>query len=953
MDDTTTTTTDAVLTSGRDLHCRECHEKGGIAADPKTQMAVRFYQASTGGGPGTPTNKQPTFFAATSERIDDREYAAYLNIASIHDFYDGIGLLDHALGGDGHSHHGGSSGPQLYVDLGCNSCHSQWQNTAAGTYGGSSVQRNVYGSGYDTSAYSKSARFEGGRAGIVGYDNSSAIHTMHGQFIYNADKSGIRRQPSGRFERWHPEDGPNPSPLFPVKDATGKILPMEDNCLKCHGGKREQCYRDRMYTAGVTCYQCHGDMLAVGGFYKQARLSPDGHDRRLPWLDQPDCGACHIGNGNLGKDRKNDFFSAGVMNTAFAAADPAATQRTPTDGPDGARFAIPRVTMALEYLISQATQTDQGVGQFDSYSERGFNILQTPLFRLAKDTHGNVPCAACHGAAHAVWPNRDPNANDNVTALQLQGHTGTILECSVCHSADAFKNEADLDGGIYSGDSQTGILGGPHNTHPINDAYWWQTTDSDTMNADATSYGGWHNNYAQQPGKNGEDQCASCHGNDHKGTRLSKTPVDRVFDFSGPAFNFAQLKKAGFKKKIIKVAANTSIGCDTCHSIKTSCINSPNPNCGSSQGKLDPINHAPVFTSTPVVEVTLGQPYRATVSATDPDGDPVTLRLSWTSWAGNEGTLDFDANTGELSANWATQVPQYGEHWLYTVTADDGKGHLTDQTVAVNLVCPNGLLRDSSLQSCVKTKITSEQPTRGINAGQTFTYQVTALHVDGQPLSYALNEDAPKGMTITPNGLVSWSNSDISEETDLYAEVLATDGKGNEARQGIGFRVCIGSQHWNDIGYNCEGFISIGSSAPGNGNLGMDVGQTLIQHVEASHEQNLPLSFSLSGGPTSMQIDASGHLEWTADDDSAGTYYVTLSVSDGQGGLAKQAFQLTVCALPSHWVAENGECTDTTASRTTAAAKTAPQQPTTGTPSGVQRFPLAIQSQRLGQPLRH
>ncbi len=51
--------------------------------------------------------------------------------------------------------------------------------------------------------------------------------------------------------------------------------------------------------------------------------------------------------------------------------------------------------------------------------------------------------------------------------------------------------------------------------------------------------------------KDGEDQCAACHGNDHKGTRLSKAPVDRVFDFSD--LDFAKLQAAG-----------TEIGCDTC-----------------------------------------------------------------------------------------------------------------------------------------------------------------------------------------------------------------------------------------------------------------------------------------------------------------------------------------------------------------------------------------------------
>ncbi len=899
--------TDAVLTSGRDLHCRECHEKGGIAADPNTKMSARYYLRSW--NYGEQTREQPEFYEAVSNRIDDRELAAYWNIASIHDFYDGVNLLPHALGGDAHAHHGGG-GPQTYFDNSCQNCHIQWQSTAAGTTGGQHVLRNVYGVGGDTGLYSKSVGFESGRSGIIGYDDSSAIHAMHGQFMYNADKSGIRRQPNGRFERWHPEDGPNPNPLFPVKDASGKILPMEENCLKCHGGKREQCYRDRMYTAGVTCYQCHGDMLAVGGFYKWAAPSPDGHSRRLPWFDQPDCGSCHLGNANQGKDSKNGFFSAGVMNIAFDEADPAATLRLPTDGPDGARFAVPKVTLTMDYGVSELIQTENGVEGGENNGSRGFSSLQTPLFRLGKDTHGNVNCAACHGAAHAIWPNRDPSANDNVTALQLQGHTGTILECNVCHTADAFKNEDELDGStLYSGDPKAGILGGPHNTHPINDPYWWKSAVGDTPNSDGTTVGGWHNNYATKSGGDDEDQCASCHGNDHKGTRLSKTPVDRVFDFSGPEFNFAKLKKAGFKKKIIKVPAGSMIGCDTCHSIKTSCLNSPNPDCGTDKGHADKVNHAPVFTSTPLTEVTLGQEFHDTVTASDPDGDPVTLKLSSTDWAGNQGTLNFDPASGKLDADWASKQEQSGSTWTYTITADDGHGLLTDQTVTVRLACPSGLTWDKNQQLCVKIKFTSDIPSYGLDAGQTFTYQASAVHADGLPLTYGLAEGAPDGMSITPGGLITWSSNGITEESSFYTEVIASDGNGNEVRQQFGFTICVGSHKWNDFSFSCEGPITITSLPPGCCSYGMDVGQTFTFHATATHKQDLPLTFSLPGSPATMNIDPStGHLEWTPDSGSAGSYSINLSVTDGQGGLARQNFSLTVCAAPQYWNQDLAAC---------------------------------------------
>lgn len=67
--------------------------------------------------------------------------------------------------------------------------------------------------------------------------------------------------------------------------------------------------------------------------------------------------------------------------------------------------------------------------------------------------------------------------------------------------------------------------------------------------------------------------CAACHGSDQQGTRLSKTPMDRTLDFSG--LDFGKLKKAGFRSKVVKVAAGRPIGCDTCHRLDLTFTGSP------------------------------------------------------------------------------------------------------------------------------------------------------------------------------------------------------------------------------------------------------------------------------------------------------------------------------------------------------------------------------------------
>jgi hypothetical protein len=52
------------------------------------------------------------------------------------------------------------------------------------------------------------------------------------------------------------------------------------------------------------------------------------------------------------------------------------------------------------------------------------------LFHTSKG-HGGLFCSACHGSPHAIVPTGNPR--DNVQNTALQGHAGTLWDCSVCH----------------------------------------------------------------------------------------------------------------------------------------------------------------------------------------------------------------------------------------------------------------------------------------------------------------------------------------------------------------------------------------------------------------------------------------------------------------------------------------------------------------------------------------
>jgi hypothetical protein len=101
--------------------------------------------------------------------------------------------------------------------------------------------------------------------------------------------------------------------------------------------------------------------------------------------------------------------------------------------------------------------------------------------------------------------------------------------------------------------------------HPVGDESWYKNADGAAANTakDASKKfnGGWHNDFAKKAGPDGEDQCAACHGADHKGTRLSKTLTDRTL--------------MNAKGAAVKVVKGQVIGCDLCHTLAKSFTDSP------------------------------------------------------------------------------------------------------------------------------------------------------------------------------------------------------------------------------------------------------------------------------------------------------------------------------------------------------------------------------------------
>jgi hypothetical protein len=230
--------------------------------------------------------------------------------------------------------------------------------------------------------------------------------------------------------------------LDPVTGQTLDASTNRGSCYRCHPGSDTRCLRGAMGSAvaadaslAIQCQDCHGSIREVGAATREG------------WLDQPTCQACHTGTAlrNNGQIRYDSVFDANGM---------------------------PRVAVDATF----ATDADVPAPGFSLYR---FSV-----------GHGGLRCEACHGSTHAVYP--AAHGNDNLQSEALQGHVGTLIDCTACHDRQPRT-----------------VTGGPHGMHPVGQA--------------------WVDDHGDIVENLGAAQCRACHGTDYRGTELSRSHGDRSF----------------------------------------------------------------------------------------------------------------------------------------------------------------------------------------------------------------------------------------------------------------------------------------------------------------------------------------------------------------------------------------------------------------------------------------
>ena len=308
------------------------------------------------------------------------------------------------------------------------------------------------------------------------------------------------------------EDMPEPGNRDP--EEVQRIL--GETCYACHPGKRTKCLRGAMTKAGIVCQDCHGNMQQVGDDFSinlpNAQVGEDGKvsdnellarldtKRRVPWAHEPGCQSCHTGD----------------------AVDNMADEPGVIKAPDSIRL-LQAFKKKNENGISDAKPIVATNRRFAESRDAQGN---DHLYRLSKG-HGGVMCEGCHGSTHAVWPNPIFGSNDNLTAKDLQGHAGTLTECSVCH-----------------GNASLGLtLKGPHGMHPVGSKYW--------------------NEKHEEVSERNADQCKTCHGKNGEGTVLSRTAIQREWICKDKKGSLCS-----YEDQVITVPTGTKVSCTQCHENK-------------------------------------------------------------------------------------------------------------------------------------------------------------------------------------------------------------------------------------------------------------------------------------------------------------------------------------------------------------------------------------------------
>lgn len=480
---TTLAALDVVLPVAAEADCQNCHAETLDCADDRLPARVFSTECNEAGLQSMLSSEVMSLDSAPGANVEQKLYnAAKINVLRLHDKK--YGAIYTAADGSVRACDPDDDNDQHCLDsrrsIQCSQCH---YSPALDLTQGGPVDEPEQGAN--------------GRQQTRHRSMSNVIHAFHGSL------------PLFQGEELFPA---MPSPIGRDSEIAENVL--QKTCYTCHPGKNTDCLRGAMARGGVVCQDCHGDLLQVGNDFTLRTQSDNADDfildgsLRVPWATEPGCQSCHTGDAQ----NKNHPVDAIIADDGIRLLQAYIGDYLTVAGHSGP-----------VKVASMHQSPNSRFAENRALNAKGDTV--DVLYRLSTG-HGGLACESCHNSTHAIWPTQDPLANDNVAAIQLQGHAGTVIECDTCH-------EGDLGN----------TLGGPHGLHPVGGGKF----------AD-----GGHEDIADK------NECRACHGENGEGTVLSRVAASRSFEIE--ECEHGTLCPNGEQKPFqVNLTRGEQVACTMCH----------------------------------------------------------------------------------------------------------------------------------------------------------------------------------------------------------------------------------------------------------------------------------------------------------------------------------------------------------------------------------------------------
>lgn len=277
------------------------------------------------------------------------------------------------------------------------------------------------------------------------------------------------------------------------------------------------------------------------------------------------------------------------------------------------------------------------------------------------------------------------------------------------------------------------------------------------------------------------------------------------------------------------------------------------------------VNTDPRITSSPNLSLVAGETFEYSPTFEEIDGDDLILDIPLA-----PAGMAVNPETGKIV--WDTDLDDIGSKNVL-LRVKDGRGGFDLQYFTINVAQPN-----------TAPSISSTAPVGPAGVGLPYQYNVDAVDVDNDTLTWSLT-DAPNGATIdATTGVINWTPTSGQLGSQDFV-VNVDDGRGLNDQQTFSVNVEIDPANTDP---------EILSTPPPEAYLA----NTYLYRIRATDLNGDPLTFALDASPSGMTLDADGLISWTPTPAQVGGSLVRILVDDGRGGSATQEYSVTVDTQP-------------------------------------------------------